>query len=353
MDENVIEEKQKGGVGKLFSRISTILTIAFVLIVGGIILYFQFFQSPYPEIEGTYYLYRDGINKDVYFEIDSDWTCGDESGMVIYSTTTGTRLTLAYENGSSFFLTGNVKDGVAFLSDKDGNYYCYCQEGKTPPTDDQELSFNSDIWHNFTVTEYDDFASYAVTGIGTYFQTKIEIPEQRNDKIVNTIADGAFAGLDWITEVSIPESIVYIGEGAFSGCSSLLKTVDGVIYVDNWVVGVSPDCKNAKIRKGTVGIAEGAFKNATALTSVTMEEDVLYIGEGAFYGCKNLSSITLSSTLFAIGAQAFTNCTALESIEIPSSVRFIGAYAFLGNSALTANVHGSTDSFVETWNERD
>jgi hypothetical protein len=41
---------------------------------------------------------------------------------------------------------------------------------------------------------------------------------------------------------------------------------------------------------------------------------------GVFYRCSALSSVTLSENLSAVGRYAFTGCTALTTITIPDSV---------------------------------
>ena len=93
--------------------------------------------------------------------------------------------------------------------------------------------------------------------------------------------------------------------------------------------------ESVEIAEGVHFIAEGAFKNCTALKSVTMPDiGVVEIGEGAFEGCTSLEEIKLPSTLGTIGKRLFAGCTALENFTIPKNVQIIEESAFEGCSSL-------------------
>lgn len=77
-------------------------------------------------------------------------------------------------------------------------------------------------------------------------------------------------------------------------------------------------------------ISEGAFRNCTSLTSVTMSAGVSYISGYAFDGCTNLSSIKNPEYIKDIQYHAFRNCTSLIDFEFPENHTFftIGNGAF-------------------------
>ena len=71
-----------------------------------------------------------------------------------------------------------------------------------------------------------------------------------------------------------------------------------------------------------------AYKNCTALTSVTFAPGSQLTTIGGFGGCTSLESIVIPDSVTSISGQAFQNCTALTSIEIPAGVTSIGSSAF-------------------------
>ena len=125
-----------------------------------------------------------------------------------------------------------------------------------------------------------------------------------------------------------------IGSSAFSNCTNLIKKVDGISYVDNWIVDCDSTVLTANIRIGTKGIAYQAFYYCGLLTSITIPNSVTSIGGAAFYECSSLTSITIPDSVTSIGSDAFVGCSSLTSITIPDSVTSIGRNAFNGCSHL-------------------
>ncbi len=103
-------------------------------------------------------------------------------------------------------------------------------------------------------------------------------------KGVIVIGDNAFRHCEYLTSITIPDSVTSIGTWAFDGCSSL--------------------------------------------ESITISNSVTSIGMGAFYGCSSLESIAIPNSVASIGESAFERCSSLESITIPNSVASIGESAF-------------------------
>lgn len=133
--------------------------------------------------------------------------------------------------------------------------------------------------------------------------------------IPNTVTKlnrAACYGLD-LTEVIIPNSVTYIGDSTFSGCSKL----------DN----------------------------------VVLPDTVTYLGSDAFCECSSLKNIVLSSTLTRLEFACFYKCSSLESITIPSNINHIGTWAFNTCPKLTSvtfanpegwSCHESNSSTIET-----
>ena len=113
------------------------------------------------------------------------------------------------------------------------------------------------------------------------------IPEKLGKHSVISIGEGAFSGCSSLISVTIPDGVTSIGEGAFTGCSSLTSVA---------------------IPDSVTSIGKSAFQGCSSLTSVTFPDSVTSIGERAFYGCSSLTSVTIPDSVTSIGESAFTDC---------------------------------------------
>lgn len=89
---------------------------------------------------------------------------------------------------------------------------------------------------------------------------------------------------DKLEEITIPESIVHIGEKAFNNCNKM-KTV----YFN------AVSCTEA---------GNGVFGGTTSLNSVILGSDVKVIPQYLFY-CENLTQVTIPESVTEIGSRAF------------------------------------------------
>ena len=123
------------------------------------------------------------------------------------------------------------------------------------------------------------------------------------------IADFAFFDCSELEEVSIPDSVISIGVGAFDGTPWYDNQPDGLVYAGKVVLGFKNPWDNyyesAEIDEGTLGIADEAFSDCSDLEAVTIPDSVVYIGAYAFDSCENLASVTIPASVTTIGNFAF------------------------------------------------
>ena len=176
-----------------------------------------------------------------------------------------------------------------------------------------------------------------------------------------------------VTTILVPDDVISISGGAFSGCSSLksitipfvggsIKTAsDTYQYPFGYIFGTSSytggtateqkyygsstgsttsttyyiptSLKSVTVTGGN--ILRGAFYYCSRLTSVTITDSVTSIWSYAFYNCRSLTSVTIPDSVTSISHYAFENCSSLTSVTIPDSVTSIGQYVFSGCSSLT------------------
>ncbi len=180
------------------------------------------------------------------------------------------------------------------------------------------------------------------------------------DGVVN-ITNSTFSSCAFLTSVIIPNGVISIGSEAFEFCDSLTSVIipDSVMHIgseafrftplyyntDNWcndVLYIGKHLIEARdglsgayiIKNGTLTIADSAFDDCTALTSVTITDRVVSIGKSAFRFCSSLTSVSIPSGVVSIGEYAFCECTALSSVTIPNSVTSIENSAFFKCTSL-------------------
>ena len=133
-------------------------------------------------------------------------------------------------------------------------------------------------------------------------------------------ADGHIPLIDY-ADVQIPyiEYIAY-GDGAVA---VKYNGTDTAVTVPDTVPSIYPYSEMAG--KPVVGIFDEAFKNQTALTKITMGDNIEFIDESAFAGCTALEEVIIGSGLTAIGQNAFAGCSSLTDITIKSTenIQFI------------------------------
>lgn len=139
------------------------------------------------------------------------------------------------------------------------------------------------------------------------------------------IGEGAFSGRKHLECVIIPDSVVVISKNAFSGCTSLTDVI---------------------IPNSVMLIEDYAFNYCTNLKNITISDGVKAIGDGAFFECTSLTSVTIGDGVKAIGREAFSGCTSLTNVTIPKSVRSIGGSAFyFGDKFVTVQYGGTKEEW--------
>jgi len=215
------------------------------------------------------------------------------------------------------------------------------------------------------------YNGYPVTMLGEHafygsFVTSVTIPDS-----VITIGDGAFEGCSSLTNVTIGNSVTNLGSRVFSYCRRLtsvsipanLTNIGSYAFYQCGLTNFSVDAANLVysshngvlfnkaqttliafppgrggnyvIPSSVTNIGSYAFFWCDSLQGVTIPNNVANIESHAFSRCFSLTNATMGSGVITIGDAAFYGCTGLTSVTIGNSVFRIGNSAFSACSNLT------------------
>ncbi len=132
------------------------------------------------------------------------------------------------------------------------------------------------------------------------------------------------------TSYTIPDSVTTIADSAFQDCPNLTSVTigNGVTTIGGHAFAYSPSLANITMGNNVATIGYAAFEECEALTSITMPDSVTTIEDYAFRECINLENVTFGNGIKTIGTGAFSDCTSLTSITIPDGIMTIGSSAF-------------------------
>ena len=168
-----------------------------------------------------------------------------------------------------------------------------------------------------------------IAGFSCNGSSMVTIPSRIGGLTVTRIGDNAFSGgCGYPFSVTIPTSVISIGDGAFSDCYGLTNITIPTSVISIGSRAFADDAlDNITIPTSVTSIGSNAFANCD-LSSVTIPASVTSIENGTFAGCSGLTNVTIGGSVTNIGNYAFYSCYNLSDITIPNSVTSIGRAAF-------------------------
>lgn len=137
---------------------------------------------------------------------------------------------------------------------------------------------------------------------------------------VDTIADNGFKSHSTLTTISMPNTLVTIGDSAFYDCRSIQGEIvipDSVKTIGNSAFSnCSGQEKTLKIGNGVETIGGGAFCFSGFEGDLVIPSSVKTIGEGAFFDNAFSGDLVIPASLESVDETAFGACGGFDSITV-------------------------------------
>ncbi len=124
-----------------------------------------------------------------------------------------------------------------------------------------------------------------------------------------------------VTELTIPNTVTYIGNYQFVGTNSLTKITipNSVLSIGYEAFGDNKELIEIKGGKSVAYIMSSAFVNCEKLAVIPDFSNLINLEGGAFYNCHSIEKINISESVEVIDDSVFFMCSSLKSINVKNS----------------------------------
>lgn len=167
-------------------------------------------------------------------------------------------------------------NGFMFATSKTNDYYYYVELIKDEKPDGTEYVKDRTV----TLIKY----------IGTQTSGDITLPSSISGYRVAKAENNLFNGASGFSSITIPYSIVNIGDYAFNNCFNVKINIQGEL----------------------LSVGKSAFNNCNMINDTVVFADGATVAEKAFYDCTSLKTVIMPNTS-SIGSSVFSGCTSMEA----------------------------------------
>ena len=206
-----------------------------------------------------------------------------------------------------------------------------------------------------------------VTNVGTYaFIDCIGLTTLVLSNGITSLQDFAFFTCTNLTSITIPASLSHIGMAVFADNPSLLtfsvspsnqffSSSNDILFDKSLTTLIQ--CPSAKtsglsIPASVVNVGDFSFGSCFSLTNMVIPNGVTNIGQYAFYNCPRLTNAIVPASVVNIGANAFSWATRLTNIVFKGNPPAIALPVFDWDNALTVYYYPWTSGWTGSFGGR-
>ena len=261
-------------------------------------------------------------------------------------------------NGSGVrTVTVDPEDGyiVAAWSDDETNTSTVreLQPGKSPyyvTLESEPVQYDETVQYEY---EYDsEFGGIVLTDYSGTVPSCLTLPSEIDGQPVVGIGESFMEECDDIVSLTFPDTIRFIGNGAFSWSANLssINLNEGLARIGYDVFDGLQSLEELVIPSTVVSIDRDSF-NYSGLGGGGIRSISIRGGDNSYFSadggmlydklnrtvitaCANIESAVIPSDCTVIGSEAFAGCSALVSVAFPESLTYIGGCVFDGCTSL-------------------
>ena len=169
----------------------------------------------------------------------------------------------------------------------------------------------------------------------------VDLPQLRELTLPDTLTFLNFGNCPGVAAVDLPDSLIELGDGAFSHCDSItalhipakLKYIgeESFMYMPALSkITADPANKDYYALNNCLVSFSGAIIRGSGNAVIAEGGSVKNIGYGAFSGSEGPVDVTVPRSVESIDGMAFANCPNLKTVSITTGTKSIGYGAFCG-----------------------
>ena len=171
------------------------------------------------------------------------------------------------------------------------------------------------------------------------FAYDIQLEKIDLSKVDSVIEDETFYGCS-LLKIANLVNVEYIGDYAFADCSSLnylnvpkvIKIGEGAFSKYDTEAG-APQISDFTLPNTLTYVGDGAFLGCEGIVDIVFPDSVEHMGDYLFAYCINLTSVVLPQNIKTVGLYSFANCELLTTINL-DNIETVKDYAFTSCKSL-------------------